>query len=419
MLRSLVLAAAVLSLSACATRVVPPARQPAPQPVRPAPVTPLPQPTPPSLQRAPLPSVAAVQGRAPQIAAEAGLRPGPTVASLNLAPAVAARGLATFRISCSAVTRREDRSGLTRPDDWTNACAAARNWADTDSVSFFNTWFETVEVGDGNAFATGYYEPEIRGCRTRQPGCEVPIYGVPEDLLLADPRSGERGRGRVMPDGSYGPYFSRTEIEEGALAGRGLEIAWAADPVDLFFLQIQGSGRLRTAEGEVIRIGYAQQNGHRYVALGTLMRERNLIPAGQVSLQTIQAWLRANPGAGQLLMRENPSYVFFRVLTGPGPLGSLGLPVTPHATVAVDPTYVTYGAPVVLMRMGEPRADGLWVAQDTGGAIRGANRFDTFWGAGPEAEAIAGPLQARGRALLLLPRGTLERLSRRDATAQP
>ena len=418
MLRLIPFALAALTLSACATRVVPPPRQPAPQPVRPAPVTPQP-PAQPPLQRAPLPSVPATEGRAPQRAADAGLKPGPTVASLNLSPAEAARGLATFRISCSAVTRRADRTGLTRPEDWTNACAAARNWADNDSATFFNTWFETVEVGDGNAFATGYYEPEIRGCRTRQPGCEVPIYGVPADLLAADPRTGEQGRGRVMPDGSYGPYFSRTEIEEGALAGRGLEIAWAADPVDLFFLQIQGSGRLRTPEGEVIRIGYAQQNGHRYVALGTLMRERNLIPAGQVSLQTIQAWLRANPGAGQLLMRENPSYIFFRVLTGPGPLGSLGLPVTPRGTVAVDPVYVTYGAPVLLMRMSEPRADGLWVAQDTGGAIRGANRFDTFWGAGPEAEAIAGPLQARGRALLLLPRGTLERLSRRDATAQP
>ncbi|WP_166038692.1 murein transglycosylase A [Sphingosinicella sp. YJ22] len=418
MLRSLILAAVVLGLSACATRAVPPPRQPAPQPARPAPVTPQPT-TPPTLQRAPLPSVPAIEGRSPQMAVEAGLRPGPTVASLNLAPTQAARGLATFRVSCSTVTRREDRTGLTRPSDWTSACAAARNWADSDSVTFFNSWFETVEVGDGNAFATGYYEPEIRGCRTRQPGCETPIYGVPADLLLADPRTGERGRGRVMPDGSYGPYFSRTEIEEGALAGRGLEIAWAADPVDLFFLQIQGSGRLRTPDGEVIRLGYAQQNGHAYVALGRLMRERNLLPPVQISLQTIQAWLRANPGEGQLLMRENPSYVFFRVLTGPGPLGSLGLPVTPRGTVAVDPVYVTYGAPVLLMRMSEPRADGLWVAQDTGGAIRGANRFDTFWGAGPEAEAIAGPMQARGRSLLLLPRGTLERLSRRDAATQP
>ena len=419
MFRSLVLAAAVLGLSACATRVVPPPRQPAPQPIRPAPVvTPVPV-TPPAPQRAPLPSVPAVAGRTPAMAAEAGLRPGPTVASLALPPAAAARGLAAFRISCRAVTRRQDRSGLTRPTDWTNACAAASNWADSDAVTFFNTWFETVEVGDGAALATGYYEPEIRGCRTRAPGCEVPIYRVPPDLLAANPQTGERGRGRVLPDGSYGPYYTRTEIEQGALEGRGLEIAWAADPVDLFFLQIQGSGRLRLPDGGVIRLGYAQQNGHSYVALGRLMRERNLLPAGQVSLQTIQAWLRANPEQGRTLMRENPSYIFFRELTGPGPLGALELPVTPRASVAADPVFVPLGTPILLSRMSDPRADGLWVAQDTGGAIRGANRFDTFWGAGPEAEAIAGPLQARGRALLLLPRGTLDRLSRRDAAAQP
>jgi membrane-bound lytic murein transglycosylase A len=339
-----------------------------------------------------------VTGRAPARAAEAGLRPGPTVSALALPPAVAARALGAFRISCSAAIRRNDTSGLTRPSDWAAACAAAPGWAQSDAVTFFNTWFETVEVGDGAAFATGYYEPSIRGCRTRMPGCEVPIYGTPPDLQK--------------------PYLTRTQIEEGALAGRGLEIAYAADPIDLFFLQIQGSGRLNLPDGSVMRIGYAQQNGRAYVPIGRLLRERGELARDNISLQTIQAWLRANPEAGRALMRENPSYVFFRELTGPGPLGSLGLPVTPRATVAVDPTYVTYGAPVLLAQMSDGRADGLWVAQDTGGAIRGANRFDTFWGAGPDAAGIAGGMQARGRALLLLPRGTLDRLSR-DAPAQP
>lgn len=419
MVRFLPIGVFALTLAACATRDVPPIRQPA---VQPAPAVPVvrPQPvTPTTPQRAPLPSVPAITGRTPDRAADAGFRPGPTVASLALSPAAAARGLATFRISCSAVTRRQDRSGLTRPTDWIDACAAARSWADSDAVTFFNTWFETVEVGDGAAFATGYYEPEIRGCRTRGPGCEVPIYRVPPDLLAANPQTGERGRGRLLSDGSYGPYYSRAEIEEGVLDRRGLEIAWAADPIDLFFLQIQGSGRLRLPDGGVIRLGYAQQNGHRYVALGRLMRERNLLPAGEISLQSIQAWLRANPEQGRALMRENPSYIFFRELTGPGPLGALELPVTPRATVAADPVFVPLGAPILLSRMSDARADGLWVAQDTGGAIRGANRFDTFWGAGAEAETIAGPLQARGRALLLLPRGTLERLSVRDAPDQP
>ncbi len=404
MLRLLPLVAGLL-LAGCASRVVPPARPtttapPRPVVVRPVVTQPVTTPLPrPSAQRAPLPSVRAIAGRAHRVAAEAGLRPGPAVGDLALSPAVAARALTAFRISCRSVTRRSDASGLTRPTDWTDACAAADRWPQADAPTFFATFFESVEVGDGAAFATGYYEPSIRGCRTPIPGqCEVPIYGKPADLQK--------------------PYLTRAQIEDGGLAGRGLEIAWAADPIDLFFLQIQGSGRLNLPDGSVMRIGYAEQNGRAYVPIGRLLRERGELAPDNISLQTIQAWLRANPEAGRALMRENPSYVFFRELTGPGPLGSLGLPVTPFASVAVDPRYVTYGAPVLLARMSDGRADGLWVAQDTGGAIRGANRFDTFWGAGPDAEGIAGGMQAKGRALLLLPRGTLQRLAS-GAPAQP
>jgi membrane-bound lytic murein transglycosylase A len=329
----------------------------------------------------------------PGRAADAGLRPGPAVADLGLPPVAAARALAAFRISCPVATRRNDASGLTRPSDWATACAAAARWSDADAVTFFATFFESVEVGDGAAFSTGYYEPSIRGCRTRQPGCQVPVYATPADRQA----------------------FSRAQIEDGALAGQGLEIAFAADPIDFFFLQIQGSGRLNLPDGGVMRIGYAAQNGRGYVPIGRLLRERGELQPGNISLQTIQAWMRRQPDGGRALMRENPSYIFFRELTGPGPIGSLGVPVTSRASVAVDPAYVTYGAPVLLAGMSDGRADGLWVAQDTGGAIRGANRFDTFWGAGPDAEGIAGPLQTRGRALILLPRGTLERLS----AAQP
>jgi membrane-bound lytic murein transglycosylase A len=400
MIRLLPLLAGLL-LAGCASRVIPPARTETPPPVLTRPVitqpvtSPLPRPT---AQRAPLPSVPAVTGRSPRRAAEAGLRPGPTVSDLALSPAIAARGLATFRVSCRTVTRRDDTTGLTRPADWADACAAAQSWRDSDAPTFFATFFETVEVGDGAAFATGYYEPSIRGCRTPMPGCRVPIYGTPPDLVK--------------------PYLTRAQIEDGGLSDRGLEIAYAADPIDLFFLQIQGSGRLNLPDGSVMRIGYAQQNGRAYVPVGRLLRERGELAPDNISLQTIQAWMRASPDGGRALMRENPSYVFFRELTGPGPLGSLGLPVTARGTVAVDPSYVTYGAPILLSRMSDGRADGLWVAQDTGGAIRGANRFDTFWGAGADAEGIAGGMQAKGRALLLMPRGTLERLAR-DAPAQP
>ncbi|MDB5668822.1 MAG: MltA domain protein [Alphaproteobacteria bacterium] len=400
MMRPLTPLLAGLLLAGCASRLPPPPQttaRPGPAPVASHPAS-VPASTRPAVRRAPLPSVPAIAHRAPARAVEAGLRPGPTVRDLALPPAVAARALAAFGISCPEAVRRADASGLTRPTDWAGACAAARAWRGGDASAFLAAWFETVEVGEGAAFTTGYYEPSIPGCRTRMPGCTTPIYGTPPNLRK--------------------PYLSRAEIEEGALDGQGLEIAFAADPVDLFFLQIQGSGRLNLPDGSVMRIGYAEQNGHRYVPIGRLLRERGLVAPENVTMQTIRAWLGANREAGVGLMRENPSYIFFREVIGPGPIGSLGLPVTSRGTVAVDPAYVTYGAPVLLAQMSDGRADGLWVAQDTGGAIRGANRFDTFWGAGPDAAGIAGGMQARGRALLLLPRGTLERLSR-DASAQP
>jgi membrane-bound lytic murein transglycosylase A len=337
------------------------------------------------------------------------VRRGPALGRLDAA--MAERAWRAFQISCPSLIGRTDASGLTRPEDWRALCAEQPS----DFARFFRRRFETVEIGDGAAFATGYYEPEIRGCRAPRPGCEVPVYRKPPDLLDADPATGARGRGRIDEAGHYVLYHDRAAIEDGALAGLGLELAWAADPVDLFFLQIQGSGRLLLPDGGVMRIGYAGQNGREYVAIGRLLRDRGLV-APPVSMQRIRDWIAANPEAGRALMRENPSYVFFQELTGAGPLGALGRPVTPRVSVAADPKFVPLGAPVLLSGMDNPRADGLWVAQDTGGAIRGANRFDTFWGAGAEAATIAGGMQTRGRAVLLLPRGTLRRL--RDAPAQ-
>lgn len=403
--------AALLMLAACAPRSAQrPSRVAQPPPVRVA-TPPPPLAVRPSPARAPLPGVPSRPGSAR--AADAGLRPGPAVANLALSPLGAARSLAAFRTSCPAVTRRPDTSGLTRQADWDGPCAAAAGWSSGDAVAFFASWFEAVEVGGGTALATGYYEPEIAGSRTRKPGYEVPVYASPPELVQRDGR-----RGRLDANGQFVSFQDRAEIEAGALAGRGLEIAWAADPIDLFFLQVQGSGRLRLPNGEVLRIGYANQNGREYTAIGRLLRDRGVLAPDNISLQTITAWMRANPAEGRALMRENRSYVFFRELTGPGPLGALALPVTPRGSVAADPLYVPLGTPVVLSGMSDGRADGLWIAQDTGGAIRGANRFDTFWGAGAEAATVAGVMQARGRALLLLPRGTLERLAG-DATAQP
>jgi membrane-bound lytic murein transglycosylase A len=329
-----------------------------------------------------------------------------------LNPADANRALAAFRISCSAATRREDRSLLTQPADWRGVCAEAATLAPENAAGFFYHRFDWVRVWDGKAFATGYYEPEIGGSRVRAPGYEVPVYRTPPDLIRCTRADGGTGRGRIDATGQCVLYFTRAEIEDGALAGRGLEIAWAADPIELFFLQIQGSGRLRAPDGSIVRIGYDNQNGREYVAIGRLLRERGILPPGGASMQAIVDWMRANPVEGKALMRENLSYIFFKELSGP-PLGSLGLPVSGRATVAVDPLFVPYGAPVFLT-LDRPDANGLWVAQDTGGAIKGPNRFDTFWGAGPDATRTAGGMSASGQALILLPKGSAAR-----ALAQP
>ena len=219
--------------------------------------------------------------------------------------------------------------------------------------------------------------------------------------------------GRYDRDGKFVPYFDRGEIDDGALMGRGLEIGWAADPVELFFLQVQGSGRLIAPDGTVLRIGYAGQNGHPYTGIGGVMRQRGLLGSGpglySGSMQGIMKYIADNPEAGKALMRENKSYVFFREIGAAGPIGSLGVPVKARDSVATDPAFVPLGAPVWLS-MDRAEASGLWIAQDTGGAIKGANRFDTFWGAGSEARVTAGGMSARGEALLLLPKGTLARL---------
>jgi membrane-bound lytic murein transglycosylase A len=348
------------------------------------------------------------------IAAKAGLLAGPPIASLPISEAQAGRALAAFRTSCATLQRRADASGLTRGGDWQPACSAATGVGSGGARAFFAQWFEAVQVGDGKAFATGYYEPEIAGSRNRRPGYEVPIYGRPTDLvdvdlgLFTNDMKGKKIRGRV--EGSnFVPYFDRTAIEQGALSQRAPIIAWAADPVELFFLQVQGSGRLKLPDGSVMRIGYDSQNGRDYTGIGALMRQRGLIEPGQASMQGIVAWLRSHPDEGAAIMRENKSYVFFREQQTP-PLGALGLPVTGGVSAAADPKFVPLGAPVFLS-MDRTDATGLWVAQDTGGAIRGSNRFDTFWGAGDDARATAGGMSARGTAFLLLPVGTLARLS--------
>lgn len=365
-------------------------------------------PPPPSAAPAPAPTTP------PATAALGGVARGAAVDSLALTPSGAQAALGAFRISCPAVQRRDDLSGLTEPGDWAAPCAAAAGWRDDNAAAFFAEYFTAVQVGDGKAFATGYFEPEILASRTRQPGYAVPVYRRPPDLVevnlgtLVKDLAGRTVRGRVE-NGQLVRYADRAAIETGALAGRGLEIAYAADPVELFFLHIQGSGRLRLPDGQIIRIGYDSQNGHDYVGIGRLLRERGALMPGKATMQDIIAYLNADPARGAAVMRENPSYIFFRELTGPGPLGALNLPITTRASVAADPKFIPLGAPVFLT-MDRVEPNGLWIAQDTGGAIKGPNRVDTFWGEGSEARTLAGTMAARGNALILLPKVSAERL---------
>ena len=403
----LLLLAALAAVAACAPRVV------TPPPVTQPPVTQPPVTQPPVTQ----PPVTQPPQPVPHNAVSAGIRAGPAIQSLAMTPSAAANALAAFKISCPSVRQRTDVSGLTRTGDWAPACAAAATWPAADATRFFATYFETASV-EGAAHVTGYFEPEIRGSRTRQPGYEVPIYRKPPDLLESNPLTGEKGRGRLDETGRFVLYYERGEIEDGALANRGLELAWAADPIELFFLEIQGSGRLLLPDGHVMRIGYAGQNGREYAAVGRIMRDRGILQPGGTSMQHIVAWMRSNPVEARAIMRENKSYIFFQELTGPGPLGALGRPVTPRATVAADPKFVPLGAPVYI-QVDRPEANGIWVAQDTGGAIKGANRFDTFWGAGAEAARIAGGMSGRGTAYVLVPRGTVARLAANPNAGTP
>jgi membrane-bound lytic murein transglycosylase A len=203
------------------------------------------------------------------------------------------------------------------------------------------------------------------------------------------------------------PYLSRAEIES-----RGVPapvIAWTADPVELFFLQIQGSGQVRLENGERIRIGFADQNGHPYRSLGRWLIDRGELPLEQTSMQGIKAWASANPSKLQDALNANPSYVFFRELpANDGPIGALGVALTPEYSLAVDRRYVPLGSPVYLATtfpLSEERLERMMAAQDTGGAIRGAVRADFYWGTGPEAGALAGRMRQQGRMWLLWPRG--------------
>ena len=353
---------------------------------------------------------------APKPAARA-LDAGVTIAAMPALPQAAA-ALAAFRKSCAGLTRREDLSGLTQPEDWQPACAAAANVVSGQEEVFFRDQFRAVTIAGGAGFATGYYEPEIAASLGPQPGYEVPLYRRPADLIdvplgdFAASLKGRTVRGRVQGTRLL-PYATREQIAGGALVGQQLELAWAADPYEAFFLEIQGSGRLRLPDGRIIRIGYDGQNGRDYVGIGRLMIEQGKLKRGKAGMAQIIEWLRANPAEAPAILNANPSKIFFRVLTGEGPVGAMGVAVTPFVTVAADPAFIPLGAPLLaqttLTSDGAP-FNRLMVAQDTGGAIKGANRIDLFLGPGAEAAAIAGAQSSPAQLVLLIPTAAAARI---------
>jgi membrane-bound lytic murein transglycosylase A len=269
------------------------------------------------------------------------------------------------------------------------------------------------ESGD-RGLITGYYEPIINGSRMQTALHRHPIYGVPDDLVVVDlgtvsPETrGLRLRGRL--DGRrLVPYWSRGEIDARGSALAAPVIAWSADPVELFFLQIQGSGQVQLENGERLRVGYADQNGHPYRSLGRHLVERNELLLEQASMQGIKAWAAANPAKLQEALSQNPSYVFFRELpTSDGPIGALSVPLHAERSLAVDRRFIPLGAPVYLATtfpLSEQPLERLMAAHDTGGAIRGVVRGDFFWGTGPEAGSQAGRMRQQGRLWLLWPTG--------------
>ena len=350
-----------------------------------------------------------------------------------------AEALPAFLRSCARFQFR-GRGATIRPEavggrvaDWLDVCQGAtrlRTASDDAVRGFFEISMTPIQVLNNSreiGTFTGYYEPFLDGSRTRQGRYTIPLYKAPGDIVsvdlgeFRDDLSGRKVAGRLQGR-TLRPYWNRQEIVGGALSRRGLELVWVDDPVDAFFLQIQGSGRVRLAEGGVLRVGYAGQNGHPYYAIGRELIVRGHLEREEVSMQSIRAWLEANPDEADEVMATNASFVFFRELRGDGPLGAQGVALTPRRSLAVDRSHLPMGAPVYLdakrpaesADLGEHGDDlvlrSLFIAQDTGGAIRGPVRGDVFWGAGEQAAEIAGRMNHEGRYWLLLPNALAERV---------
>jgi membrane-bound lytic murein transglycosylase A len=291
-----------------------------------------------------------------------------------------AQALAVFVQTCD----------LMQAPEWAPVCALARDIPPEAAHSFFELFFRPVLPGPPPALFTGYYEPELLGSPVRTPQFSQPLYRRPPELAEDT------------------PWLSRSEIQGGGyLQGRGLEIAWLEDPVEVYFLQVQGSGRIRMPDGQVIRIGYAGKNSQPYLSIGAELIRRGVLDPSEASAESIQDWVRRNPDDGQALLNTNPSFVFFRKIADlapeDGPIGAMARPITTMRSIAVDPDFVPLGAPVWVEKDGVDPLRRLMIAQDTGGAIKGAQRADIFYGTGADAGRAAGQVKDGGRLVVLMP----------------
>ncbi|MEO8158029.1 MAG: MltA domain-containing protein [Betaproteobacteria bacterium] len=408
-LNRLALALCVAIAGGCASVTNPgtaPPVQPVPEPVQSPQSPPTPEPaSPPSPEPAIVTAPEPTQTRSYESQEWAAL---PGWNDDNLAEALPA-----FLLSCNA---------LKSATAWVTACTSAAQVRKADPMaarqffeSAFAPWLVRNADGGSEGLVTGYYEPLLHGSRIFGRNYRYPVYGVPDDLLVIDladsnpDLKGIRLRGRLQ-NSKVVPYYTRAEIERGLAPVRGKEILWVDDPIELFFLHVQGSGRVRLPGGETVRIGFAEHNGHPYKSIGKLLVERGELAADKASMQGIKQWAAKHPDKLAALLQQNPAFVFFRELPASplGPIGAQGVPLTPERSIAVDPMTTPLGLPVFLATTAPLSArplNRLVIAQDTGTAIKGAVRADFFWGFGDDAGQSAGRMRQSGRMWILYPRG--------------
>jgi membrane-bound lytic murein transglycosylase A len=329
----------------------------------------------------------------------------------------------TVDLTASQTALRQSCRVLKSRRNWQEICSRVETFGDAETNAglhaFYETWFTPYQVrnpdGSDQGLITGYYEPKLSGSRKKTARFRYPLYAVPDDMITI--ALGEqypqlkdlRLRGRLI-DRRIVPYYDRAQIDSGSTAKSFKALFWVDDALELFFLQVEGSGRIELPDGRLVKVGYADQNGHPYVSIGRKLVETGELKLEDATMQGIKRWAKSHPDKLTALLEQNPSYVFFRELTGKSPaaLGALGVPLTEQYSLAVDARIIPLGAPVFLSATypdDNAPLNRLMLAQDTGGAIKGAVRADFFWGYGEFAADQAGKMKQRGRMWVLFPKG--------------